>query len=174
MDATQKQINQIIGRVQVLQGSLKKVIRSELTNAAKPVLAKVQAAAPVGTRNHHRYRSMPGKRAGRGKGVIKQYLRPGNLKDSLNILNFSRARQAVFVGPSVGRKRKIQRNKGDGYYAQMVAFGTRYMAGNNFLKRGWEASRTEVLNRLSELLARHVATRRWRTNNTSRLPQQTE
>ena len=62
MDATQKQINQIIGRVQVLQGSLKKVIRSELTNAAKPVLAKVQAAAPVGTRNHHRYRSIPGDR----------------------------------------------------------------------------------------------------------------
>jgi HK97 gp10 family phage protein len=138
MDATQKQINQIIVKLESINNDLKKTTKAEIANAAKPVLSNLQANTPVGSKTHKRY----------SRGSVVATYKPGNLKKSIKILRFQRSKTAVFVGPAVGKK-----TQNDGYYARFVNFGTKYMAANRFIERGLSSAMNQSLKIMTSILS---------------------
>lgn len=106
MDAQlQADLNNIIAKLRKLEPTLNSgPIKRNLAIASKPLVQAVKAATPVGTKEHSRY----------SKGVKVATYKPGNLKRSMQVLRFRRAKNAVFVGPKLGGVRV------DGYYAHIV------------------------------------------------------
>lgn len=122
-------------------------VKRDLRGAGKIAANIAKQNAPVSTKAHFRYSTpkVSSKfKAPKGQGVIAATYEPGNLRDSIGVMSF-RGSTSVFVGPRTGRKAK---NGNDGYYAQMVEFGTKYTAPNPFMRRSAGQAEKPVQNDL--------------------------
>jgi hypothetical protein len=108
-------------------------IRAALRHALQPVLETAKALTPKGQKVHYRYqyKYKGSKRAAKGKGKVVGVYYPGHLRKSMSILQFRKAKQSLFVGPTYKRGSYVGRKKvTDGYYAAMV-----YGSATAFRKR---------------------------------------
>jgi len=137
MRSTESQMNEIIVEISKVNNQVGKTIKNELSVAAKPVVSNLQANTPVGTRTHKRY----------SNGSVVATYSPGNLKKSIKVLRFAGSKSAVFVGPSVGKKKP-----NDGYYARFIQFGTKFIGENRFIERGLSTSLNESLKIMTSIL----------------------
>ena len=91
-----------------------------------------------------------GIRAPKGKGRVVAIYHPGNLRRSIAIMTFRRARFAVFVGPRIGKGAGAKEYgkagmKVDGYYAHMVEKGTINQSGQHYMKRAYSRTKGQVV-----------------------------
>lgn len=137
----QKDINALVGKLRKIDGVLTRDIKKDLRTAATPINAAIKAAAPVGKREHKRYR---------GGQVVATY-KPGNLRKSFRILALRRTRRAVYIGPySRGANP-------DGYYARFLEFGTSKMAARPFIENPVLATYQTAQKTLIILLKQRIA-----------------
>lgn len=116
MATIQSEINELVRRINKVSTNAKKESQAAFRMAAKPIIAAIQAKAPVSDEPHSRYIG--------GRKVATYY--PGNLKRSFKTLTFRRS-AAIFIGPKLdkaGSKGDFKGNRTDGYYAHFVEFGT--------------------------------------------------
>lgn len=116
---------------------LRNTIRSFVPISAEPV-------------KRYEYKGKGAKKSGRGKGkVVATYL-PGNLMRSIQILDLERSR-AIFVGPKTPRTKRGStgtfgsERKTDGWYAHIMEYGSKFMPGYAFMRRGVAASQQLVI-----------------------------
>lgn len=95
-------------------------VRTALRHALQPVLRTAKALTPKGTKVHYRYKGGGLKKKPKGQGVIVAAYKPGNLRKSLSILSFRRAKRSMFVGPALKLGASSGQKKYDGYYAHML------------------------------------------------------
>lgn len=129
-------------------------VKRDLRGAGKIAANIAKQNAPVSTKAHYRYSTPKASskfRAPKGEGVIAATYEPGNLRDSIGVMSF-RGSTSVFVGPRTGKKSKGN----DGYYAQMVEFGTKYTAPNPFMRRSAAQSEKPVQNELIKRFRKRI------------------
>ena len=132
---TKQEINEIIKKLQRIEPAIRKDIKSDLREAAAPIIAAIKGRAPVGNKIHKR-----------GSVVY----RPGNLRKSIQVLPLRRTRNAVLVGP------RARGGTPDGYYARFLEFGTVKMAARPFIDPAVEVSFPIAERFILELLKRRV------------------
>lgn len=117
----------------MLDGFTKGPRKQILRKAAKPVRQTAKALTPkrqpnqksgIGLKPNPYYgRGKSGKRASRGKGIIKARFHRKNLERSIQVLSFRRSSD-IFIGPFFGKKPSGDVGKtirsSNGYYARMV------------------------------------------------------
>lgn len=127
--------------------------RKILEYAAVPMVEAVQRLAPVSNRVHYRYKKT-------GSGTAKIAYHPGNLRNSVRILDLRRTRD-VFVGPKIAKGGRGRRygvgNAVDAYYAHMVEFGTSKNRARPFMRPGFLAGAPHTLRRLELAYRQRVA-----------------
>jgi len=148
IQALQRDLRETIAAInEVPKGFTDAKIRSALRHALKPVLETARALTPKGKKIHYRYeyKYKGSKRAAKGKGKVVGVYRPGNLRKSLSIMTFKKAKQSLFVGPTMKGGVYTDRKKlTDGYYAAMV-FGSALA----FKKRVTEKALTQNTEQVS-------------------------
>ena len=110
----QDEIDDLVRKIYAISNNAKKESQAAFRIAAKPLIAEIQARAPVSNEEHDRYL---------GGKVVATY-KPGNLKRSIKTLTFRRS-SAVFVGPRLnkgGSTGTFSGNRTDGYYAHLMEF----------------------------------------------------
>lgn len=154
--ALQSELNDLIRRLDGLEGMTRRVRNQVLTEAAGPLRAAISGRAPMSDAPHKRYSTpkIAGHlRAPKGMGVVKAVYQPGNLRKSIETLRFRRSR-AVFIGP------KVDKSGGgrmpDGYYAHMVNFGTVEQPAQRFVEAGVAAAGNVSLRLATELMKQKI------------------
>lgn len=112
----QDEIDDLVRKIYAISNNAKKESQAAFRIAAKPLIAEIQARAPVSNEEHDRYL---------GGKVVATY-KPGNLRRSIKALTFRRS-SAVFVGPKLnkgGSTGTFSGNRTDGYYAHWLEYGT--------------------------------------------------
>lgn len=115
-NSVQDEVNDLIRKLYLVGDNAKRQSKSALGKAAKPLIAAIQAKAPVSDHPHSR-----------GKKPKITY-QPGNLRKSIKKLVFRRS-AAVFVGP-LSKDGVLP----DGYYAPWVEYGTMNMPPHPFVR----------------------------------------
>jgi hypothetical protein len=155
----QADLNKVIAAVQKIGPVLYRDAKKELKAAARPLSAAVKSVTPVGKKPHNRYPKLrPGQtKAAKGQGRVIASYRPGNLKRSISVLSFRRAKTSVFVG---ARLRGVY----DGYYGHTVNYPTRSVndkirPGKYFLEKAiataGPATLKEAANKLSRVIVKY-------------------
>ena len=138
----QEDLNRVITAIRGISPAISREAKGELAQAAKPMMQAIKAAAPRGVKPHSR------KVAGGERITYK----PGNLKRSYRVLKFRRSKLAVFVGAKLG-------GKVDGYYSHMVNDGTTTQPAQNFVEKGYNATKSAVLvdsiNRIKAIVSKY-------------------
>jgi len=118
-------------------------VRSALRASAKKFIPALQAATPMGTKEHTRIRKKDGKE-------VTYY--PGNLRKSQQVIRFTKASPlSIFVGPKLHKNHtEYGITKFDPYYAPMVHDGTRYFAGRPFMKKALSQAKVSVMQDLQK------------------------
>jgi len=128
----QDEIDDLVRKIYAISNNAKKESQAAFRVAAKPLIAEIQARAPVSNEEHDRYL---------GGKVVATY-KPGNLRRSIKALTFRRS-SAVFVGPKLqkgGSTGTFSGNRTDGYYAHMVEYGTINQTPQPFIRPGAAAA----------------------------------
>ena len=131
--------------------------KSDLRDAGNLMLSAVKGKVPIGTKPHKRYRKIGRRRAPKGFGVVEATYKPGNLKRSFMVLPLRRAKTAVFIGPALGKNRRV-----DGYYAHWVNNNTsnvngKTRAGKKFVEAAFAAASPIVLRAIISSLTERVS-----------------
>lgn len=154
----QAELNEAIRKLRQVAPVAKKDLQADLSDAARLLVGAVQARAPVGDREHSRYRTakvVKGVRAPKGLGTKVATYQPGNLRKSFRALRFRRS-QAVFVGPKLG-------GSPDGYYAHFTEFGTRHQPAQGYVKAATAAAGQQTLEFATKLIKRRIE--QWAAKN---------
>ena len=132
----------------------RKEIRKIFSNAAKPVVAKAKAKAPVSNKQAfmtaHRHISK-----GAEMTKLKTH-KPGTLKRSIGVV-YGKDGYSIYIGPRYGTSRA-----NDAWYARFVEFGTsstgwgKGIPAKPFMRPSWDESREGVLNKIGDDLGRLV------------------
>lgn len=137
----------------------KKILR----RAARPLRAAARKGVKDAKKPVKRYSTpkvINSLRAPKGKGRVAAIYHPGNLRRSIKILNFRRAKTAVFVGPKVGAQGAAQfgkpGQKTDGYYGQMVEFGTKQSSPNPFMRPAFTKTKGQVVAIITEQVNKKI------------------
>lgn len=126
--------------------------------------AGVESAAPRGAKPHYKY-STPKItrriRAGKGRGVKIATYMPGNLRNSIRVMEFRKSKSAVYIGARVAKGESPKGTFGsgaraDGYYASMVEKGTIHTHARPFYNRGWDAARSQVIRTINNEVGRVI------------------
>lgn len=145
-------------QIATLVDSLQKIAkdaRGESTKALRKggdvLVRAIRPNVPVSKETHYRYDS---------KGTLVAQYNPGNLRDSIKVMKFRRAKYAVFVGPvasrdpvgvfgpdggfsyeggAIGKSSRV-----DGWYAHFVHYGDHGGAPRPFMRLGFDQSNSEV------------------------------
>jgi HK97 gp10 family phage protein len=126
-----------------------------LRRQAKPLLASIKSKAPIADKDI----TIRGGTVNGVKMPDKTYER-GNLQKSFKIqTGKSKAYPNVAVGPTRGSKAK-----NDGWYVHFLLYGTPNIQGNDFVKKGADATLPIINNSLSAELQRYV------TKKTKQIP----
>lgn len=105
---------------------------------ARVIVSALGLAAPRSEKTHYRYatdkvnKSM---RAPKGMGNKVATYEPGNLENSIRMLNLSKVKTGTYVGARLAKGNTtgtFGTSRFDGYYAGMVVGGTRHSAPNDF------------------------------------------
>lgn len=162
MDAQlQREINDLIRKLQGLSTEVKKESQEAFREAAGPLVSAIKARAPQSDKPHYRYgtaKIAAGLRAPKGSGQIVATYMPGNLQRSFKTLKFRRS-SAVFVGPNLAKSNKSGTFSGartDAYYAHMVEFGTINNPAQPFVRPAVAAAGGLTLRLATELLKRKI------------------
>ena len=117
-------------------------VRSALRSSAKKFIPALQAATPMGTKEHKRTK----------KDGTKILYHPGNLRKSQQVIKFKKASPlSIFVGPKHHKgQTEYGINKFDPYYAPMVHDGTRHFAGKKFMDKGYSQAKVSVMQDLKK------------------------
>lgn len=153
----QAEIGVLVAKLEAIGDHGRKAAKAAFKDAGSILIAAIQGRAPVSDRPHYRYASS-GRRAAPGKGKRVATYAPGNLRRSFKILPLRRT-QAVFIGPKVAKGSASGTFVGartDAFYAAMVEFGTRRMAGRYFVTTAEVAAGAQTLRVATELLRRAV------------------
>ena len=83
----------------------------------------------------------------------------GNLRRSMDIMKFRKAKNSVYVGPKIYKKDNLQvyglnKKTAKPYYAHMVEYGTRHSAPNPFMSTGFRAGRNEAMGIINKGITR--------------------
>ena len=142
MDADlQRDINSLLRKVNNLSKELKRGAKGDLADAAKIIVSAIKQNAPVGKKGS--VKSVGG----------RKILYPrGNLKRSISVLRFRRAKLAVFVGP------KATGGLPDGFYAPFLEFGTSNIprGRHSFIAGAVARSKDDALAKAVRLLSSRV------------------
>jgi hypothetical protein len=156
----QADLNKVIAAVQKIGPVLYRDAKKELKAAARPLSAAVKSVTPVGKKKEHkRYPKLrPGqKKAAKDQGRVIATYKSGNLKRSIGVISFRRAKTSVFVG---ARLRGVY----DGYYGHTVNYPTRSVndkmrPGKYFLEKAvataGPATLKEAANKLSRVIVKY-------------------
>lgn len=162
MDAQlQREINDLIRKLQGLSKEVKKDSQDAFQEAAGPLVSAIKARAPQSEKPHYRYGTAKiagGIRAPKGSGQIVATYMPGNLQRSFKTLKFRRS-AAVFIGPNLAKGNKTGLFAGartDAYYAHMVEFGTATTPPQPFVRPAVAAAGGITLRLATELLKRKI------------------
>lgn len=162
MDAQlQREINDLIRKLQGLTDEVKKESQEAFREAAGPLVSAIKARAPQSDAPHYRYGTAKiagGIRAPKGSGQVVATYMPGNLQRSFRTLKFRRS-AAVFVGPNLAKSNKTGTFAGartDAYYAHMVEFGTINQPPRPFVRPAVAAAGGLTLRLATELLKRKI------------------
>lgn len=125
-----------------------------LIPAAKPLRDAARNNVAESDEIHFRYKpNKGGQKKGKGEGNIIGAYHPGNLKRAIVILKFRRS-NAVFVGPRIKKGDaafgEFKGVKVDGYYAAMVEYGTKNMAGQAYMRRALASQQSTVANKIKQ------------------------
>lgn len=145
----QNDLNRVITTLRRMSPTVRKAGKADLMEAAKILEAAVKGRTPIGEVVHRRYSSSKGKRAKRGSGRVVATYKPGNLRKSMQRLNFRRS-NAAFVGP------QLRKENPDGYYAHMVERGTIRQPAQNFVKNAVQAAGNQTLRFAAKLIERRI------------------
>lgn len=123
-----------------------------LMPAAKPLMDAAKNNISDSDEIHFRYKPNKGqKKKGKGKGRIVGAYHPGNLRRSITRLRFRKS-NSVFVGPRLKKGQaafgEFKGAKVDGYYAAMVEFGTKNMAGQSYMRRALSSQKSTVIKKM--------------------------
>lgn len=130
----QPQINALLSKLYKMGEGMGDV-KGDLRDAARFLAAAVEGQAPIGRRLHYDRK--------------KQAIQPGNLRKSISVLTFTRAKAAVFVGPRL-------RRSPDGYYAGWVNFGTKMQPAQKFIEAGQAIGQEPSMRAALALIARRA------------------
>lgn len=154
MNAEMKiEVDRLIRALNVLPENLAQQRMRILSLAGSYGAAGIEDAAPRSSAPHYRY-STPKLtkklRAPKGMGVVVASYLPGNLKQSIRVLQFKRSKSAVFIGAKLAKGQSPKGrfgtgSKADGYYMHMVEGGTIHSAPKPFVMSGWRRSENQVL-----------------------------
>lgn len=126
-----------------------------LRKAAVPLVLAAQAKAPEMKDRKIAHVTL--------NGLQYQYY-PGNLKKSIQEINFKRRRRnkggkaksrlggVIYIGPKVTRKRRPNQKFGadqrtvDAFYAAMVEFGTRNMRATPYMRPAYDSTKRAVIS----------------------------
>ncbi len=111
-----------------------------------------ESAAPRSAKPHKRYstpKASNRQRAPKGYGRVVAIYYPGNLRNSIRVLTFSRDRTKVWIGAKLAKGSSPKGTFGagqrsDGYYLHMVERGTKYADKKPFFTRSIMASAPRV------------------------------
>lgn len=131
----QAEINEAITKLRRIEPAITRQIKSDLREAAGPIVASIKGRAPISGRPH------------KNGSVTYQ---PGNLRKSIQVLPFRRTRNAVIVGP------RARGGSPDGFYAKFLEFGTRKMAAKPFVDPAVQSSLPIAERFALELLKRRL------------------
>jgi len=145
----QADLNRVITTLQKLAPTVRKAGKADLNEAAKILESEVKVRTPVGEKNHSRYPTREGRKAGKGSGKVIATYKPGNLKKAMQRLNFRRS-PAAFVGP------QLRKENPDGYYAHMVERGTTTQPAQNFVRDAVQSAGPQTLRFATELIKRRI------------------
>lgn len=135
----QSDLTAALKKLSKVEPYIRKTLRKDLTEASKIIVTSTKRHAPLGTRNHGKYK-------------------PGNLRKSLRRLNLRRSKSAVYVGP-LSRGGPI-----DGFYARYLEFGTKKIRPpKRFMERAANESGTNARISLLNILKRRIEV--FRRNN---------
>lgn len=147
--------------------------RAILRKGAAPVLEAAKNNIYDSDEDHHRYKTAKasGKiKAPKGKGVKLATYKSGNLRRSIKILTFRKAKTSVFVGPKVEKRGASglysSDDKVDGYYAAMVEFGTVNMKWNpskGFMRKAAASEAKKAKDIITAEVAKMI--KRWAAKN---------
>ena len=141
----------------------KKERKKILRRAAAPIREDARSLISDAPDDVQRYSTakLSGKlRAPKGSGHVVATYVPGNLRKSIQTLDFRRS-QDVYVGPK-GRKGSASGTFGlttrtvDPYYAHMVHNGTSEFPGQPFMKLAFQAKKGEALQIIRDGLKRKI------------------
>ena len=125
----------------------KKILR----RAARPMRKAARLGIKDADKPVKRYSTpkvLKGLRAPKGKGKVVAIYHPGNLRRSIKILSFRRAKTAVFVGPKLGKQGASQFGKPgqkvDGYYAHIYEFGSVNYRGRAPMRKAFAKTKNNV------------------------------
>ena len=124
-----------------------------LRKAGKEFVNSVQENIQDSRHDHYRYV----KKVGNAEPTKITY-KSGNLRKSIKVLRFRKAKNSIFVGPKVISRSKENNlttfganNKDvDPYYAHMVEYGTRHSAPQGYMKKGYQKGRLKALDTLNK------------------------
>lgn len=146
----QSELNGVINALRKLAPTVRKAGKADLNEAAKLLESAVKGRTPVGEKAHRRYSAQKGRKAGKGSGRPIATYAPGNLRKSMQRLNFRRS-SAAFVGP------QLRKETPDGYYAHMVERGTTTQRAQYFMRAAVQAAGPQTLRTATELIKRRIA-----------------
>lgn len=145
----QQDLNRVINSLRRIEPTVRKAGKADMMEAARILESAVKGRTPVGEKAHSRYAARKGRKAGKGSGKVIATYKPGNLKKSMQRLNFRRS-NAAFVGP------QLKKENPDGYYAHMVERGTTTQAAQYFVKAAVQSAGPQTLRFATELIKRRI------------------
>jgi HK97 gp10 family phage protein len=107
----------------------------------------IQAAAPVGTKVH-----VPVGSTKMGYVSLKKVRYPGNLKRSIVV-----ERVKSDLGGNTGVMFKVGPNRGAGYYAYFLEFGTSRMRHHSFMRPAYDSSHEAAMKEAAARAAKKIA-----------------
>lgn len=146
----QQDLNRVVSALRKIEPTVRKSGKADLMEAAKILESAVKGRTPVGEKAHNRYSARKGRKAAKGSGKVIATYKPGNLKKSMQRLNFRRS-NAAFVGP------QLKKENPDGYYAHMVERGTTTQPAQNFVRSAVQSAGPQTIKFAIELIKRRIS-----------------
>lgn len=146
-----KEFNQLAKLFESLPAAIDAQTRKQiLTESAEPLVEAAKQHAPRSDKTHYMYsgadKLTKGMRAPKGMGKKVARFDPGNLSESIGVLNHGPFRKSpnVYVGPRYpGKGGKVGRAK-VAPYAHMVEFGTSKMKAKPYMRPAFEMTKNLV------------------------------
>ncbi len=148
------EISELVRRLQSLPGYLGRDIQKLLKYAAEPTLNLAIDLAPDTT--GEKTIAWEGGKASEGGGL--KHVPAGDLKKNIRFLSFPRMRRNVIMGV---RLRSRAKSGMVGTYAHRVEFGGRGKSPRPFMRPAFEATKSEVVQRLGRAIALQI--KPWQT-----------